>query len=683
MRTSLALSVAAVLAGPVAAAPDPVPGLLLVGDSTLAPSTGFGDALCQRMEQPALCLNLARGGRSTLSYRAEGLWQRVLARLQAGPAGVQQHVLIQFGHNDQPGKPGRSTDLATEFPANLRHFVREVRAAGGVPVLATPLTRRSFRNGELVADLEPWAAATRKLAADEGVPLVDLYAASAAAVQQMGQAEADTLAMAPPPAPGQQAPAGGSGFDRTHVGAKGACVFADLMARVLVQAVPAFHGTLRPGTGCAGPWPATSDVLPPLPALNAYTYDDAGWAVGTLGGRGGRIERVTTLAASGPGSLHAALQAPGARTIVFEVGGVIDLGGSSLQLREPFVTIAGQTAPAPGITLIKGGLNIGTHDVIVQHLMVRPGAYGSAMRSGGDHDAISTVGGAHHVIVDHCSLSWGTDENLSASGPRFNGASVAEWRRNTSHDITYSHNLVFEGLGDSVHPKGEHSKGTLVHDNATGVLLLANVYAANRERNALFKGGVHAAMVNNLIVNPGPRAVHYNLVGHEWAGHAFETGQIALVGNVLRHGSDTPPGTPLFSLGGQGDVELHLHDNIALDVQGKPVDLTGRSTSSSARILPATTPYLPPRLRVLPPAGLEHSLLRAAGARPWDRHPIDSKLLSDMAEGRTRLIDSETESSGFPRHAPTARSFDPGQWNLADMSPRAGWAQLLMGRRRD
>jgi lysophospholipase L1-like esterase len=260
------LCVAGTVALVTAPAPVPaqgsVPGLLLVGDSTLAPETGFGNALCQRLPDPKRCVNLARGGRSTLSYRAEGLWDGVLARLRGAtgdtPPGTQWHVLVQFGHNDQPGKPGRSTDLATEFPANLRQFVRDVRAAGGVPVLATPLTRRSFRNGTLVLDLEPWAAATRQVAAEEGVPLVDLYAASTAAVQQMGQAEADTLAMAPPPpqpAPsGQPAPAGGRGFDRTHVGAKGACVFADLMAGVLAQAVPALGNGMQPPRGCNGPW---------------------------------------------------------------------------------------------------------------------------------------------------------------------------------------------------------------------------------------------------------------------------------------------------------------------------------------------------------------------------------------------------------------------------------------------
>ncbi len=642
------------------------PSVLLVGDSTLAPQTGYGDALCQRLEPAAACLNLARGGRSTRSYREEGLWQRVLERLRAAQPGVQHHVLIQFGHNDQPGKPGRSTDLATQYPANLSRYVVELRAAGGVPVLVTPLTRRSFRAGALNNDLLAWADATRAVAREHGVPLVDLNALSAAAVQALGADKADQLAQAPP---------GAEGFDRTHLGARGACVFAEMMARALAQAVPELAPALRPGGDCAA---VPAPVLDSTPVqLNRSTYDQPGWAVGTMGGRGGRIVAVSNLDASGAGSLRAAIEASGARTVVFEVGGVIDLQGATLTIKDPFITLAGQTAPHPGVTLIKGELNIATHDVIVQHLKFRPGAYGRAKRSGNDHDGISTRGAAHQVIVDHCSLSWATDENLSVGGPRFNGTDAQAWRRNTSHNITYSNNLIFEGLGDSVHEKGEHSKGSLIHDNATGVLLLGNVYAANRERNALFKGGVHAAMVNNLIVNPGSKAVHYNLVAHEWEGQPHQVGKIALVGNVLRHGNDTPPGTPLFALGGHGDVELHLHDNVAIDANGHPVPPTGRYTAGAARILPAVSPQLPPRLRVLPAQHLEDQILLSAGARPWDRDPIDFKLLSDVAEGRARLIDSETESSGFPRQAATSRPFDAALWNLSDMSPKAGWASLF------
>ncbi len=229
-----------------------------------------------------------------------------------------------------------------------------------------------------------------------------------------------------------------------------------------------------------------------------------------------------------------------------------------------------------------------------------------------------------------------------------------------------------------MHEKGEHSKGSLIHDNATGVLLLANVYASNRERNALFKGGVRAAMVNNLIYNPGAKAVHYNLVGHEWEGHAHEVGQIALVGNVLRHGPDTLAGTPLFALGGQGDVQLHLHDNIAVDRQGRPVPMSARYSAGSARILEAAVPYLPPRLRSLAASRVEDELLPAAGARPWDRDPIDFKLLSDVAEDRGHIVDSEADSSGLPKFAATKRRFDAALWDLSDMSPTAGWDSLAL-----
>ena len=95
-------------------------------------------------------------------------------------------------------------------------------------------------------------------------------------------------------------------------------------------------------------------------------------------------------------------------------------------------------------------------------------------------------------------------------------------------------------------------------------------------------------------------------------------------------------------------------------------------------MLSAVVPYLPPRLRVLSAASLEDDLLLAAGARPWDRDAIDFKLLSDVAAGRNRLIDSETASTGHPRCAATARDFDAALWNLQDMSPKAGWALLWL-----
>src|SRR5215472_6084209 len=180
-----------------------------------------------------------------------------------------------------------------------------------------------------------------------------------------------------------------------------------------------------------------------------------GWARHTPGGRGGQILKVTTLNATGPGSFLEALNAKGPRIIVFEVGGVIDRGQHEIHVTEPFLTVAGQTAPSPGITFIKGGFQIGTHDVIVQHIRVRVGEAGAAKKSGWEQDGLSTDGGAHDVIFDHNSVTWATDENMSMSGHRFEGNDPAVWRASTSHRITFSNNIIAEGLAYATHFKIE------------------------------------------------------------------------------------------------------------------------------------------------------------------------------------------------------------------------------------
>ncbi len=398
----------------------------------------------------------------------------------------------------------------------------------------------------------------------------------------------------------------------------------------------------------------------------------AGAAAQTPGGRGGRILRVTTLAADGPGSLKAAIEAKGPRTIVFEVGGVIDMGRKVIDIKEPFLTIAGQTAPSPGITLIRTGIDLKTHDVVIRHIRVRTGADGQTPDSGWDPDALSTIA-AKNVIVDHCSFSWAIDENLSASGPRFSGATPDDWRAGTSHDVSFSYNLLSEGLANASHPKGEHSKGTLIHDNATGILIWRNIYAHNVERNPLLKGGVRAAVVNNLIYDPGKRAVHYNLMALEWAGHAYQTGELSAVGNVLRGGPSTTPGLPFLMLGGDGDLTYHARDNIAVDWAGAPLPAFGRYGETRAKLLDSAQPVAwPAGLPVLPARDLETHLLANAGARPWDRDMHDLRVLFFIAEGRGEIIDSEAQVGGFPKMPETRAPFVEADWNLDTMEPRSG-----------
>ena len=229
----LAAALFVLLTGPCAHAADAKPiRVILVGDSTMNTKTGYGDALCALFKPDVTCINLAKGGRSSKSFRAEGLWDNVQTLLKDRETFRATYVLIQFGHNDQPGKAERSTDLATEFPVNVGRYVDEVNALGGAPVLVTPLSRRVFRDGVLKNDLIRWADAIRIVANKKSAHLIDLNEKSAAAIAAMGTIEADTLAEEPP---GESIP---SRFDYTHLGPKGASLFANMMAQMLSAAIP-------------------------------------------------------------------------------------------------------------------------------------------------------------------------------------------------------------------------------------------------------------------------------------------------------------------------------------------------------------------------------------------------------------------------------------------------------------
>ena len=392
----------------------------------------------------------------------------------------------------------------------------------------------------------------------------------------------------------------------------------------------------------------------------------------TEGGRGGRILHVTTLAKDGPGSLAEALAAKGKRIIVFEVGGAIDLERSVLDIREPYVTIAGQTAPSPGITLLRGGIDVHAHDVKISHLRVLTGADGQPPMSGWEADAFSTVA-AHDVVVENSTFLWAIDENMSASGPRFTGGTVAEWREGTSRNIVFRLNLAAEGLANASHPKGEHSKGSLIHDNATGIVFDRNVWAHNVERSPLVKGGAQVLMVNNLIYNPQHRAVHYNLMDLEWAGHAPVTGEITAVGNVLRGGNDTDPGLPFLMLGGVGDLAYYGRDNRAIDRHGNALPMFGRYGETPAKLLEADAPLADVSGYDIMPAGeVESTLLATAGARPWDRGAEEIRVLFFIAEGRGDILDSEDEVGGYPKLENTRAPFREADWDLATMTPKSG-----------
>ena len=207
---------------PTASASAPV-RIVLAGDSTVNARTGWGLGFAERFGSGADVINLAQGGRSSKSFRDEGWWQKCL---DARPT----YVLIQFGHNDQPGKGlERETDAKTTFRENLARYVAEARAIGATPVLITSIERRNFDPaGRIKPSLSAYAEATRAVAAMENVPLLDLNARTIALYEQMGAAA--WVPLSPKDKDGKT--------DTTHLIESSSRIIGDVAVEELSKAVP-------------------------------------------------------------------------------------------------------------------------------------------------------------------------------------------------------------------------------------------------------------------------------------------------------------------------------------------------------------------------------------------------------------------------------------------------------------
>lgn len=367
-----------------------------------------------------------------------------------------------------------------------------------------------------------------------------------------------------------------------------------------------------------------------------------------------RVVRVTTLEASGEGSLRAALQEKGPRIVVFEVGGVIDLGKKSLEVVEPQVIIAGQTAPGPGITLIRGGLRIASSQTVVQHLSVRPGDAGAAKGSGWEPDGISTTGGPVDVWIDHCSVTWSVDEGISPS--TYKSPTGEPTQRVFLRDC-----LIAEGLAHSTHGKGEHSKGTLVMDGTKQVAIVRCLFASNTERNPVFKLDTSGVVVNCVIANPGQRAIHAS--DPALKGPSMPKAQISVVGNVVLFGEKSKRSARAIF---EGTANGYFKDNEGYDWFGKPLDLLRKPFETLAA--PAVWPE---ELEAMSTTAALWHVARFVGARPAVRDSIDQRIVSGALDGSAQPIDSQDEVGGYPQHEPATRALEVPE------TRRAEWLQKL------
>lgn len=334
----------------------------------------------------------------------------------------------------------------------------------------------------------------------------------------------------------------------------------------------------------------------------------------TKGGEGGKEYMVTTLVDGGPGSLRKALEQPGPRIIKFAVGGVIQLK-KPLRIWDSQVTVAGETAPSPGITLRGAPLRIRASDVIVRHLRIRVGdapGFNPDDRDGitilGDKDGVDQT---RNVLIENCSVSWAIDESISLWFPGISGVTI----RNT---------IVAETLDRSLHPKGQHSTGLLVGSGARDVVIQGNLFAHNRWRNPVLTSGVTGLVLNNLIYDPGDQAVHFYR-------DAEAATLVSIMGNVVRSGPSSRPVMELFGTNGPAPgSRIHLADN---DGGGtKAFD-----TRWPDKVVPLFNPFVDkppvrigPGIQVAPAGATMASVLKNVGARPWDRDATDKRLVAEV-----------------------------------------------------
>ena len=358
-----------------------------------------------------------------------------------------------------------------------------------------------------------------------------------------------------------------------------------------------------------------------------------GFGAAATGGRGGRVIQVTNLKDSGPGSLRAAMEASGRRTVVFRVAGTIALH-SRIDVEDPYLTVAGQTAPGEGITLRinpdvdydKGVLSVDTHDVVLRYLRLRPGPNRGADDS---HDAFTADGpDTYNIILDHLSMSWAVDEVANTY--------------DESRNITVQNSIISEALVHSTHGEGEHSKGMLAGgEGARNVSILRNLFVSNLDRNPQVSGLQVADVRNNVVYNYGDGSGGGVTLLSSSKGKPI----LNWVGNYYKPGPASPRGRSEFDtyVGDTGETHRFFGSG---NMRWTP------SGAKAARVEPdaigrVARQFSVPRTRTLKAGVALKRVLGTAGASR-DRDSVDERLVRQFRRGTGRLIDAPREVGGYP-----------------------------------
>ena len=370
-----------------------------------------------------------------------------------------------------------------------------------------------------------------------------------------------------------------------------------------------------------------------------------------VGGRGGKVIEVTNLNDSGPGSLRDAVdQSMGARTIVFNVSGNIKLA-SRLVVNQPYITIAGQTAPGEGITISRAPIGLTGNDGVIRFLKVRIGG-------GTTYDGMGLTG-ANHSIIDHCSISWTIDESFSSRG---------------SHNITLQRTLISEALNVAGHDKYPVGK---MHGFAATIggdvgSFHHNLLAHNYGRNWSIGGGL-----NGDGYYTGRLDIRNNVV-YNWGQRTTDGGanEVNFVNNYYKPGASTKY---LFALNaqhegvGKGKQQYYFVGNIMKghfdeknQDKGRTATITHNEKVNYETFV--DKPFFQSYVNTQSAEAAYKDVLSDVGANQpfFDKHDVrivDETLKGTFTfkgskSGLGGMIDNEADAGGWPNFANEKRSSD-------------------------
>ena len=420
--------------------------------------------------------------------------------------------------------------------------------------------------------------------------------------------------------------------------------------------------------------PQTSSAKPTVAA--AFPGAE-GFGALTPGGRYGNIIFVTnlndTLDDNSPeydGSLRWAIEHTwpddpsnpygGRRIILFKVGGVIELV-DNLILKHPFVTIAGQTAPGDGVTLAGSGMIIATHDVIVRGIRVRVGDRGepTCCLDGiniSTHHADSDV---YNVVVDHSSVSWAIDENMSTW--------INPEKPYTAHDITFQWNIVSEGLHNSIHldegalETDPHSMGVFLGQDGARVTVHHNLFAFNWARNPRISGIVEMEIINNVIAGWGNAAVEIN----------SDLNLVHILDNFFQATSYSRSEEVTFSDQMHTGSGVYLDGNLTSDARESSRLFESRFDLPENFKTARDFLFVPSYVVMSSAEQAYDQVLNFAGAISPTRDVVDQRIIDQVRSGNGTIIDSQDQVGGWPIYQggfyPNDSDGDgiPNEWELA------------------